>query len=1477
MAVKLVGASCKSRTAAREQRGHRYDGGTSWRDSFDRQVTYSLWHDRLLAVWKFCEKIRPRLEPSAEKLRLQFQQEDVCHSGTVPVCAFANILFCQLGDTVSKKEICEVAEYFGATAGRTSYDQFCDVLFGEVGKTGTDDDGRNSADCLSVYEHRKLALIMMSIAKALRYREQVLTPYFEDYSLTTSSGSFCTIRYATRVLYFLGVTLAKSDTVLLAKRFSTDGHNFHYKTFVDEINQLFRYLDAHDGALDRETDDGAVPPKIIHTHLPQVDRTEIGSISLADMLGKRVAFHPCLEPVRKDYNMKELLLRIQRHIWNGSIHIKDFFQQYDLLRCGWLAKSTFIRCLDAIGLSSLDRLPLNEREIKQLCERYADPKDPYKIHWTAFVDEMDRVFTEPHLDKGAYKQVESPPQPVKDLTHPGKPSLDLDELKNAQRFVKKLKEKIACQQVLIEPMFKDFDKHRNGHVTCNQAREVFSICAIHLNKQEAFLLDRLYGDALGFDYDQFLKDIGVIKATVSGNMLAYRKVIESINKDVTQPTEPMPWERDIVRVLAKVKAQAVRRRLRLIDFMQGFDQLNHHRISEAQFCRGLATASVELTANEMKLICEYFQTPTSKTVDYKRFCDTIAEVDYQPYLERAPLLVPCSHFPADEQPIIFLNFAERTILSKTLQKLARHADIVSNLGSVLKDFDTQNVGHVSRNQLMRALATRDLHTRISSREFETICKYFAVEVGLRQEVNYRALLEAMDYLYTNRERPSAQLFAASRSYSGSARRSNLPPFQEAGFGKVLVVLSPILIGGGVVTYAKYDNEFRKTLITNVPALEPVLKALLQETNPLDEVSKKMDDISKTIGEYTSTITGFFGGGEEEKKQEKKPDLPPVTRSKSVHVPVPSPPLPKPEPINLSEKVPEPPKKKEAAPKSVSTPATAAKATSTAAASTAAAPAKSAAATPKLVPLSSGSETVPKSISDLEQQVEVAATIAIKEYGQAVDVLKKYTDDVRKVVDESIDKLDSTSWTTLRNRTSARDTALEAAETAADQAKANIEKLHALLNSREIKCSDELKDKARQNIAAYLEHLKKAKDEVYAARDLATLGEKYWKRVESARNYFVDEMESLFPGINLSERKLNLSKDELDLFILHAYTQVIAHQKELQKLQIEGDQNLRRALEAVRGSDQAEEVKARLEYEIAKEKRQLNLLNQKKLLHSRAELEQQMREQMKRQTEAHIDHLKDALTQKEVEMKRKFQRELDEKITTEQASYKLQLAAMLGKLKGIHNALVEHADAEKSAHQAQALWGACQSLWSSIRSGQPGKSWRDQLRPLKDEIAAVARSAEGDELVAVVLKGLPETAVKRGVYPEDALRERFLKVEEVSRRLALIPADGARLPMYVLSYLQAALIARPDKPISQDELENKPFDFSKLDTYDILNRARYWLDRGDLVKTVQYVNLLQGAPRKAALDWLNEARLLLETQQAAGTLMAHAAASGVRFL
>lgn len=71
---------------------------------------------------------------------------------------------------------------------------------------------------------------------------------------------------------------------------------------------------------------------------------------------------------------------------------------------------------------------------------------------------------------------------------------------------------------------------------------------------------------------------------------------------------------------------------------------------------------------------------------------------------------------------------------------------------------------------------------------------------------------------------------------------------------------------------------------------------------------------------------------------------------------------------------------------------------------------------------------------------------------------------------------------------------------------------------------------------------------------------------------------------------------------------------------------------------------------------------------KAEAERNLRDQLKKQVEAHTDHLSDALSQKEAEMKRQFGREMDEKLTNERASYNTQLAGMLGKIKGMDAAL-----------------------------------------------------------------------------------------------------------------------------------------------------------------------------------------------------------------
>lgn len=99
--------------------------------------------------------------------------------------------------------------------------------------------------------------------------------------------------------------------------------------------------------------------------------------------------------------------------------------------------------------------------------------------------------------------------------------------------------------------------------------------------------------------------------------------------------------------------------------------------------------------------------------------------------------------------------------------------------------------------------------------------------------------------------------------SGRCASNGFQAPREAGFGKVLVILSPLLVGGGVVTYAKYDDGFRKTLVANVPVVEPALNFFL----------KDKQGIGKKIEATRETVMGFFAPSHDTPKKPSE-DVPP---------------------------------------------------------------------------------------------------------------------------------------------------------------------------------------------------------------------------------------------------------------------------------------------------------------------------------------------------------------------------------------------------------------------------------------------------------------------------------------------------------------------------------------------------------------------------------------------------------------------------
>lgn len=63
----------------------------------------------------------------------------------------------------------------------------------------------------------------------------------------------------------------------------------------------------------------------------------------------------------------------------------------------------------------------------------------------------------------------------------------------------------------------------------------------------------------------------------------------------------------------------------------------------------------------------------------------------------------------------------------------------------------------------------------------------------------------------------------------------------------------------------------------------------------------------------------------------------------------------------------------------------------------------------------------------------------------------------------------------------------------------------------------------------------------------------------------------------------------------------------------------------------------------------------------------MRHKLKVQSQAFTDHLADALKLREEELKRMVGRDFDEKLTEERCRFKAQVAAMVGRLKGMDDA------------------------------------------------------------------------------------------------------------------------------------------------------------------------------------------------------------------
>lgn len=232
------------------------------------------------------------------------------------------------------------------------------------------------------------------------------------------------------------------------------------------------------------------------------------------------------------------------------------------------------------------------------------------------------------------------------------------------------------------------------------------------------------------------------------------------------------------------------------------------------------------------------------------------------------------------------------------------------------------------------------------------------------------------------------------------------------------------------------------------------------------------------------------------------------------------------------------------------------------------------------------DTHPKNLAEIERNVGDYASKAVQAYNKAVYALRNYNRDIQEVIEQTVDRLDPDLWASLRAKTLVKNKALDEAELAAAEALQYINKLKLLISKKEFEGSDSVKEQVKHNIQKVQDDINNAKKELEEEIKVSNITEKYWVKVEQARKHFAEELETLFPAVKIDERKLKIDEEDLDLFVLQAYSNVLFYQKELSKLETITDSKLQDALQAARKGDVETLTKAQLDLQLEKDRRRM---------------------------------------------------------------------------------------------------------------------------------------------------------------------------------------------------------------------------------------------------------------------------------------------------
>lgn len=300
-----------------------------------------------------------------------------------------------------------------------------------------------------------LERIKLRMRRKLTEQRILSKPCFQDFD-KHNNGHVTKIQ-ASQCLHTLGLTDVPEEIKVLQNRYSDD-IGFNYIQFLDDLQPSEK-------------------PEL--KYLQRLEELKLTNQKNLPDLG--------------DDNIEKIMYKIKCRVMKERMRLSEFCKDYDKLRTGRILKTVFPRAMD------LASLKLTKVEVEQLMNRYTAVGYPDYVQYTAFVEEIESIFTLRDLEK-APEVVPIPfqPQPENEYC-----KLSSEEEQALELVMHRLADRVRIRRIQIFPLFEDYDRVHNGTVSRSQFHRVLSELDLGslVSMREFLAIKKKFDVVLGYKHD----------------------------------------------------------------------------------------------------------------------------------------------------------------------------------------------------------------------------------------------------------------------------------------------------------------------------------------------------------------------------------------------------------------------------------------------------------------------------------------------------------------------------------------------------------------------------------------------------------------------------------------------------------------------------------------------------------------------------------------------------------------------------------------------------------------------------------------------------------------------------------------------------------------------------------------------------------------------------------------------------------------